>query len=143
MRTEQSPLTQCSPVSDVKGDLLGALPKLRAFAISLCGRTGGRVERAEDLVQETVMKALANLHSFVPGTNMTGWLYTILRNEFYSEYRCAICSGRTIVGAVVRSRTRTAVTRRRWNPVRTRKDIYTFWNFRTRWSNCSRSIARR
>jgi RNA polymerase sigma-70 factor (ECF subfamily) len=67
--------------------LLAALPKLRAFAISLCGRTGGRVELADDLVQETVVKALANLHSFVPDTNLIGWLYTILRNEYYSNYR--------------------------------------------------------
>jgi RNA polymerase sigma-70 factor (ECF subfamily) len=72
---------------DVKREILAKLPKLRAFAISLCGRTGGRAERADDLVQETVMKALANIRSFVPGTNITGWLYTILRNEFYSEYR--------------------------------------------------------
>jgi RNA polymerase sigma-70 factor (ECF subfamily) len=71
----------------VKGELLASLPKLRAFAISLCGRTGGRMERADDLVQETVMKALANIHSFVPGSNLTAWLYTILRNEFYSDYR--------------------------------------------------------
>jgi RNA polymerase sigma-70 factor (ECF subfamily) len=60
---------------------------LRAFAISLCGRSGGRIERADDLVQETVLKALANINTFMPGSNMTSWLYTILRNEFYSEYR--------------------------------------------------------
>jgi RNA polymerase sigma-70 factor (ECF subfamily) len=66
---------------------MGALPKLRAFAVSLCGRSGGRAERADDLVQETIVKALSNINSFVPGTNMTAWLYTILRNEFYSEYR--------------------------------------------------------
>ena len=67
----------------VKDDLLAALPGLRAFSISLCGRTA----RAEDLVQETLVKAWANLGSFQPGTNMIAWLYTILRNEYYSEYR--------------------------------------------------------
>jgi RNA polymerase sigma-70 factor (ECF subfamily) len=77
----------CSPVSDVKADLLGALPKVRAFAVSLCRRSGGRTERADDLVQETVARALANINSFAPGSNMTAWLCTILRNEFYSEYR--------------------------------------------------------
>jgi hypothetical protein len=45
----------------VKDDLLAAVPSLRAFAISLCGRTS----RAEDLVQETLMKAWANSR-FVP-----------------------------------------------------------------------------
>ena len=67
----------------VKDDLLAALPSLRAFAISLCGRTS----RADDLVQETLVKAWANLSSFQPGSNMIAWLYTILRNEYYSEFR--------------------------------------------------------
>lgn len=67
----------------VKDDLLAALPSLRAFAISLCGRTA----KAEDLVQETLVKAWANIGSFQPGSNMNAWLYTILRNEYYSEFR--------------------------------------------------------
>jgi len=87
MTTEQLTLTASAPVLDVKADLLCHIPKLRAFAISLYGRSGGRAERAEDLVQETMLKAWAHIHSFVPGTNMKAWLYTILRNEFYSEFR--------------------------------------------------------
>lgn len=87
MKTEQITAMPGSPTPDLKRELLGQLPKMRAFATSLCGRNGGRTERAEDLVQETVAKAWANMHSFVPGTNMSAWLYTILRNEFYSEYR--------------------------------------------------------
>jgi len=67
----------------MKGELLGAIPSLRAFAISLCGRS----ERADDLVQETLVKAWANLGSFQPGSNMIAWLYTILRNEYYGDYR--------------------------------------------------------
>jgi RNA polymerase sigma-70 factor (ECF subfamily) len=59
------------------------LPTLRAFAISLCGN----VDRADDLVQEALLRALANIHSFQPGTNMSAWLFTILRNHFRSEYR--------------------------------------------------------
>jgi RNA polymerase sigma-70 factor, ECF subfamily len=87
MQTNLSPLAPCSPDPTVRDELLRALPKLRAYAISLCGRSGGRIERADDLVQETVTKALANINSFMPGSNMIGWLYTILRNEFYSEFR--------------------------------------------------------
>ena len=67
----------------VKRDLLASIPHLRALAIGLCGRT----DRAEDLVQETLTKAWANLSSFTPGTNLNGWLYTILRNEFYNDLR--------------------------------------------------------
>jgi RNA polymerase sigma-70 factor (ECF subfamily) len=87
MRTKYSAATPSTPVLDPTGELLAELPKLRAFAISLCGRTGSRVARADDLVQETVTKALANINSYIPGSNMGGWLYTILRNEFYSETR--------------------------------------------------------
>ena len=70
-------------VTNVKDDLLAAIPRLRAFAVGLCGTT----DRAQDLVQETLARAWANLSSFQPGTNMPAWLYTILRNEFYTEFR--------------------------------------------------------
>jgi RNA polymerase sigma-70 factor (ECF subfamily) len=63
--------------------MLAAVPSLRAFAISLCGN----VDRADDLVQEALLRALANLSSFEPGTNMSAWLFTILRNLFRSERR--------------------------------------------------------
>jgi RNA polymerase sigma-70 factor, ECF subfamily len=63
--------------------MLAAVPSLRAFAISL----SGNVDRADDLVQETLMRAIANIESFQPGTNMSAWLFTILRNLFRSEYR--------------------------------------------------------
>jgi RNA polymerase sigma-70 factor (ECF subfamily) len=67
----------------VKEAMLGAIPSLRAFAISL----SGNVERADDLVQETLMRAIAHVDSFQPGSNMPAWLFTILRNLFRSEYR--------------------------------------------------------
>lgn len=67
----------------IKEGLLAAVPRLRAFAVSLCGN----VDRADDLVQETLVRALANIDSFRPGTNLPAWLFTILRNNFRSEYR--------------------------------------------------------
>ena len=67
----------------LRDQILAAVPSLRAFAISL----SGNVDRADDLVQETILRALANIHSFQPGTNMPAWLFTILRNLFRSEYR--------------------------------------------------------
>jgi RNA polymerase sigma-70 factor (ECF subfamily) len=71
------------PFESVRDSMLDAVPSLRAFAISLCGS----VDRADDLVQETLMRALANIDSFKLGTNMPAWLFTILRNLFRSEYR--------------------------------------------------------
>src|SRR5258708_11401173 len=67
----------------VRKAVLAAVPSLRAFAISLCGN----VDRADDLVQETLLRALANIQSFQPGTNMSAWLFTIVRNHSRSEYR--------------------------------------------------------
>src|SRR5205809_4449360 len=69
--------------SSVRDAMLAAVPSLRAFAISLCGN----VDRADDLVQETLLRAMANIDSFQPGTNLPAWLFTILRNLFRSEYR--------------------------------------------------------
>jgi RNA polymerase sigma-70 factor, ECF subfamily len=66
-----------------KSDLLGEIPKLRAFAMSLIGKA----DRADDLVQETLMKAWAHRDSFQPGTKFRAWLYAILRNEFYTYHR--------------------------------------------------------
>jgi len=67
----------------IRDQILAAVPSLRAFAISL----SGNVDRADDLVQETLLRALANIDSFQPGTNLPAWLFTILRNLFRSEYR--------------------------------------------------------
>lgn len=69
--------------AQIKADLIAVIPNLRAFAVSLCGNP----DRADDLVQETLVKAWGNLDSFVEGTNLPAWLFTILRNFYYSEYR--------------------------------------------------------
>src|SRR5438105_15887999 len=72
------------PLTDaLRDDILASVPSLRAFAISL----SGNVDRADDLVQETLLRAMANIDSFQPGTNLPAWLFTILRNLFRSEYR--------------------------------------------------------
>lgn len=63
--------------------LLAAVTTLRAFAISLAKDA----DRADDLVQETLVKAWSKQDSFQPGTNLRAWLFTILRNEFYSQMR--------------------------------------------------------
>jgi RNA polymerase sigma-70 factor, ECF subfamily len=67
----------------VQDVMLAAIPSLRAFAMSL----SGKFDRADDLVQGTLVRAMANIHSFKPETNMTAWLFTILHNLFRSEFR--------------------------------------------------------
>lgn len=59
------------------------LPALRAFGRSLCGDPA----RADDLVQDTVLKAWTNREQFQTGSNLKAWLFTILRNCYYSELR--------------------------------------------------------
>ncbi|MFJ5486896.1 sigma-70 family RNA polymerase sigma factor [Hansschlegelia beijingensis] len=66
-----------------RDELLVHIPSLRAFAVSL----SGQLDRADDLVQETLVKAWRNLGSFTEGTNMRAWLFTILRNVYISEIR--------------------------------------------------------
>ena len=81
--SEPSKTLSSHDVAVLKDDMLRTIPSLRAFAFSLCGNG----DRADDLVQETLMKAWINQNSFTPGTSMSAWLFTILRNVFYSEYR--------------------------------------------------------
>jgi RNA polymerase sigma-70 factor (ECF subfamily) len=71
------------PDPTIRDDLLAAIPSLRAFAISLCGNP----DRADDLVQDTLVKAWTNLDRFEKGTNLNAWLFTILRNTFFSDHR--------------------------------------------------------
>jgi len=73
-----------APSRDARSDLARSvtdlIPALRAF-----GRSMTRdVTEADDLVQETLVRALANLHQFAPGTNLKAWLFTILRNTHIS-----------------------------------------------------------
>jgi RNA polymerase sigma-70 factor (ECF subfamily) len=69
--------------SPVRDGIVAAVPRLRAFALSL----SGNLDQADDLVQETLLRALAHIDSFEAGTNLDAWLFTILRNQFRSEYR--------------------------------------------------------
>lgn len=69
--------------SDPRDELVNHLPALRAFAMSL---TRNRAT-ADDMMQDTVLKAWTNMDKFKPGTNMRAWLFTILRNNFYTSRR--------------------------------------------------------
>jgi RNA polymerase sigma-70 factor (ECF subfamily) len=65
------------------GGLLKLIPKLRVHALAL---THNRTA-AEDLVQDTIVSALSARESFNPGTNLSAWAHTILRNRFISTVR--------------------------------------------------------
>jgi RNA polymerase sigma-70 factor, ECF subfamily len=67
----------------VRQAMLKAIPQLRAFAISLTGN----ITYADDLVQVALLRGLENLDKFQLGTSMQAWLFTILRNQFYTEMR--------------------------------------------------------
>ncbi len=68
-----------------KDELVEHLSALRAFALSLT-RNGAA---ADDLVQDTIVKAWTHIDGFTQGTNLRAWLFTILRNTFYSDRRKA------------------------------------------------------
>ena len=71
------------PSASFKNELLAEIKNLRAFAISL----SGSVSLADDLVQEALLRAWSKSDRFQPGTNLRAWLFTILRNIYYSNYR--------------------------------------------------------
>ena len=72
-----------APTGDFETDLTQLLPRLRVYALSLTRNS----VRADDLVQQTVLRSLAGRKSFRPGTNFPGWLFRIQRNEFISGLR--------------------------------------------------------
>ena len=69
--------------NDPRDEIVDHLPALRAFASSLTRDASS----ADDLVQDTIVKAWSNIERFDGRANMRGWLFTILRNTFYSHYR--------------------------------------------------------
>jgi RNA polymerase sigma-70 factor (ECF subfamily) len=68
---------------DLNKQLLSLIPSLRAFAHMLTRNPS----EVDDLVQDTLVKAISNIHQFTPGTNLRAWLFTIERNTFYTGYQ--------------------------------------------------------
>jgi RNA polymerase sigma-70 factor (ECF subfamily) len=79
MDEQMAPLSDCA----FKDKLAVVIPQLRAFARSLCGNP----DTADDLVQETMLKAWGARARFVAGTNFRAWTFTILRNHYFSQMR--------------------------------------------------------
>jgi RNA polymerase sigma-70 factor (ECF subfamily) len=76
-------IAEISEPFDFRVELTRVVPHLRAFARGLCGRP----DYADDLVQETLLKAWAARASFQPGTSIRSWTFVILRNVYLSEAR--------------------------------------------------------
>ena len=69
-----------SAENDWRDSVVQLIPALRAFAWSLSHNASD----ADDLVQDTLIKAWTNRDKFEPGTNLRAWLFTILRNTYYT-----------------------------------------------------------
>ncbi len=67
-------------VGSWRDDVIAMIPALRAFAWSLSHNASD----ADDLVQDTLIKAWTNREKFEIGTNLRAWLFTILRNTYYT-----------------------------------------------------------
>jgi len=68
---------------DPKDELIALLPNLRGFAMSLARNSSV----ADDVMQDTILKAWSRIDQFEPGTNMKAWLFTILRNTYYTRHK--------------------------------------------------------
>lgn len=81
----KQPTLSGAPLSDAEfhKELTAAIPHLRAFARTLCGNR----DRADDLAQETLMKAWAARERYVAGTSFRAWTFTILRHHYFGELR--------------------------------------------------------
>lgn len=77
------PETKALAPADPRDEIVTHLPALRAFARGLTGN----VTSADDLVQDTVLKAWSKFGQYSEGTNLRAWLFTILRNTFLSQQR--------------------------------------------------------
>lgn len=77
---------------NVTDDIVRLVPALRAYAWVLTKSN----QDVDDLVQDTLLKAIAKIDSFQPGTNLRAWLITIMRNTFFNQISRA---ARTRTGA--------------------------------------------
>jgi DNA-directed RNA polymerase specialized sigma24 family protein len=112
-----------------KDDIVAQIPGLRAFAVSLSGSQ----TLADDLLQETLLRAWSNSEKFRTGTNLRAWLLTILRNSYYSQYRKR---------ALARCRTRKAFWRRASPSPAIRRATSISLIFAKRFSGCRESSER-
>jgi len=92
LSTEPAPRHSAEQTADFRAQLVAYLPHLRAVARSLTGHR----DRADDLVNDAVLKALSAERQFQPGTNLKAWLMTILRNHYINGLRRSRIEAETV-----------------------------------------------
>lgn len=83
MADAPGPRSKDSVTDPFREGLVRLLPHLRAFARGL----SGQFDQADDLVQETILKAWSARQGFAQGTNLKAWTFTIMRNHFLNQLR--------------------------------------------------------
>ncbi|PKP41029.1 MAG: RNA polymerase subunit sigma [Bacteroidetes bacterium HGW-Bacteroidetes-12] len=68
---------------EFRNNLIELLESLMRYAYNLTNSK----DLSQDLVQETILKALANREKFIDDSNLKGWVFTIMKNTFINEYR--------------------------------------------------------
>ena len=76
-------MTARKPAGSMNRQIVDVIPALRAFARTFCQNQND----ADDLVQETLVRALAHVDHFQEGTRLKSWMFTIMRNTFCTRYR--------------------------------------------------------
>jgi RNA polymerase sigma-70 factor (ECF subfamily) len=74
-----------APTDTIRIQIAGHLPRLRRFALSLTGNAAD----ADDLVQDSVERALRHLYQWEPGTRLDSWMFRIAQNLFIDAKRAA------------------------------------------------------
>jgi len=87
--------SEMDPLDPIRGQMIALLPRLRRFAIALTGS----VADGDDLVQDTVERALRNLHQWDAGTRLDSWMFRIARNRFIDGRRSARREGAVMMDA--------------------------------------------
>jgi len=77
---------------DFAGLLEEQIPRMRRYAVALTRNH----DRADDLVQSALVRAIAKQHLFKPGTNLRAWLFTLLHNQHVNEVRRSVNQGVSI-----------------------------------------------
>ena len=70
-------------------DFIEYIPRLRRYARALTGEHA----RADDLVQDTLERALVKYHLWRPGSDLRAWLFTIMHNVFVNQVRAGVAGG--------------------------------------------------
>lgn len=93
IRSLSARLTGSKPANEeLQREIIALLPRLRRFAYGL----SGDLDRADDLVQETCLRALSKASQWQPGTRLDSWMYRIAQNCWFDQLRARKVRGETV-----------------------------------------------